>query len=223
MPRPRKPQRDETEPRDTPFRHVLIDFMWNRRAPLEPPMTQGQLAIRLGLPRTTIASWLTGKITPPMDLVFDVLARLDIPLQRLNDEYHALSLPVPPLLAEDTGPTPRAYEPPPAATAAAASARPTQADEWGEMVNRVAAEAREIGMDPDTIAALVEHISDRQANRRPYQANIAAEHSLLAPTPTHDDPTQPKSATSPGQASERNAPRRRSASDSHPRTPSPAQ
>lgn len=203
MPRPRKPKREESEGeshRDTPFRHVLIDYMWNRRSPLEPPMSQGQLAIRLGMPRTTLTHWLNGTITPPLDVIFDVLARLGIPVQRLVEEYRGMGLPVPPLLEEDTGPTPRAYLPPaqpPARHATAqATAQANAGSEWDEMVERVAAEARDIGMDPDTIAVLVEHIRNRQQNRNPYDRYIRAEHS-----PEHAEQRQPSQAPQPSSES----------------------
>lgn len=163
------------ERRETPFQLVLRDFMWNQRSPSQPPLTVGQLAIRLGVSRVNVSNWITGRVQPDTNRIFTVLAQLGIPLQRFADAYRELGLTVPPLLEEDLtdqGPTPRAYTTP---------AAPLQ-DEWQEMIDRTAAAMREQGLDAATIAAVIEHVRDRQANRRPYQRHIAAEHSPSAPS-----------------------------------------
>lgn len=216
MARPKKPPRDASQ-QQTPFGRVLIDYMWNQRDPMEPPLTTGQLAVRVGVQRSTISNWISGRFVPPLDTVFEVLARLHIPLQRLADAYRELGMQTPELLQPDTGPQPRSFIPPSAGQrAGATSAR----DEWDDMINRTVSALRDTGLDPDTIAAVIEHIRDRQANRQPYQQHILAEHTqpygpatgaTTSATTGSTDADDPSAAERP-ESHERRGPRRRTPS-----------
>lgn len=79
----------------TPFAAVLVDYMWNRRRPNQRPLTTSQLAVRLGVPRQSVNNWIYSGNVPPLEAVFAVLAKLDIPMRALFDAYRLSGLPVP--------------------------------------------------------------------------------------------------------------------------------
>lgn len=79
----------------TPFAAVLVDYMWNRRRPNQRPLTTSQLAVRLGVPRQSVNNWIYSGNIPPLEAVFAVLAKLDIPMRALYDAYRLSGLPVP--------------------------------------------------------------------------------------------------------------------------------
>lgn len=78
---------------DTPFASVLTAYMWSR----QPPWSAAKTAAVLGIHRARVAKWVYGGITPEIETMLVVMARLNIPMRFLLDAYAARGIPVPPL------------------------------------------------------------------------------------------------------------------------------
>ncbi|HEX9035497.1 MAG TPA: hypothetical protein VF808_00735 [Ktedonobacterales bacterium] len=81
----------------TPFAQVLTNYMARQR----PIWTSGRIAQACRIRRSSVSNWLYHDITPPLDKMLMVLARLNIPMSELLDAYRAAGVPTPPLGFEE--------------------------------------------------------------------------------------------------------------------------
>lgn len=87
------PRQQDQQVSDTPFASVLTAYMWSR----QPPWSAAKTAAVLGIHRARVAKWVYGGITPEIETMLVVMARLNIPMRFLLDAYAARGIPVPPL------------------------------------------------------------------------------------------------------------------------------
>ena len=199
---PRKPPSEHVH---TPFGDLLLDVMYNQRAPLEPPLTIGQLAIRLGISRMTLQTWIYRGVVPSVDVAMQIFAQLHIPLERALHAYETANLPVPPLTETETQ---TRQHPGRRAHAGAHTggededASAPDADPWTAMIAQTQADLRAAGMDEHTIGAVIDRIRATQMGSRPLAAHIAAEHAEHA---EHAELPSPRPAGRPDQHPEPDA------------------
>lgn len=80
----------------TPFGQLLLEYMdRNRASKWGPPMTTGQLAVKLKTSRQTIHNWTYKAQTPILETILSVLLELNIPLNDLLERYQAAGTPLP--------------------------------------------------------------------------------------------------------------------------------
>ena len=202
--RPGPPPKTPTYTGPSPFSSVLAEYMWQSRDARNRQLGVGQLAIRLGVPRPTLNTWIHRNVVPDLDVVLAVLRTLNIPVDRLLAYYRDAGVPVPPLTQAEatamaaaaeshderpTAPMPTLTHPAPsapAAPAAPAAAATTSPDPWDATIVSTVAALHELGLDETAIAATVERIRATQAghSQHPQIArHVAAEH---APQSPHD-------------------------------------
>src|SRR6185312_15396286 len=81
----------------TPFSRVLTRYMWSK----VPPWNSTQVAAVLGIARSRVGNWLYKDITPEIETMLAVLAKLNIPVSTLLQAYAEDGKPIPPLTPED--------------------------------------------------------------------------------------------------------------------------
>lgn len=177
------PRRPPAEHLHTPFGDLLIDYMWNQRAPSQPPLTTGQLAVRLGIAQITIRKWIYSGVVPSFDTAMQVFAQLGIPLERAVRAFENAGNTAPPL----TEPVQ------PAASGTASGLRGVirahglvgevpgsgadEPDEWSALIQRTQADLRDAGVDEATIGAIIDRIRATQIGSPQLAPHIAAEHT----------------------------------------------
>ncbi len=191
----------------TPFAQLLVDYMWNRRSPTQPPLGVAQLAARLSLPRQNVNNWIVRGTVPTFEVILEVLARLNIPLRELYDAYQRAGLTVPQWDKHDTA----AHAPASSENAAISRSRkPTaipisleyddgsyftapvprpyippapinpaeaEAAEWQRFIDQTTAALREAGLPESEIEGVIAYMRARQHGTDPIQRHISAEHS----------------------------------------------
>lgn len=192
MPRYRAPENP------TPFARVLLDYMWSQR----PPLSAGQLAVKLGnISRQTVHNWLYLNNVPSIGNALDALDRLGIPLERLLQAYEEEAAAA--VAPDQTGTqTTTTTTVPATATATTTSTRREHQqpplDVWVATIERTERAMRELGMDEQTIAAVITRIQEQQRGVRPYQRHIEAEHTAPDTSPQpRVEPQTPRKMPAP--------------------------
>jgi hypothetical protein len=140
---------------DTPLARLLAEYAWSQR----PPMSIGQMAIKAGLSRATMYSWVGHGVTPMASTLYDVGLRLGIPLA---DLYAAAGIPMPEV------PSPRREY--------VAGMRESRAQLFDRMVENMADALREQGFGEAAIQQVVAHVRARQYPERPsLEGNVLSE------------------------------------------------
>jgi Bacteriophage CI repressor helix-turn-helix domain len=195
----------------TPFAIVLTDFMWNKRPANRPPINVPQLAVRLKVPRQSVANWIYRGQVPSFEAILAVLAQLDIPLRTLYDAYKDSGLTVPRWDVSDTQKpqltgmtvatrTKKQTAIPvdeindqinAAATPPEAEPRPAiePPSEWERIVAQTTEALRGVGANQATIDAAIEHLRAQQQPINPRELTLAAEQT--ADNEDEEDEHQP--------------------------------
>jgi DNA-binding XRE family transcriptional regulator len=87
--RPKQARRDRNIV--TPFGELLTQYIARKR----PIWSTGRLGRKLGIRRQTVANWVYHDITPPIEVMLTVLAKLDIPISELVKAYQSRGVAVP--------------------------------------------------------------------------------------------------------------------------------
>lgn len=210
------PRKEPAYPGPSPFSSVLAEYMWQSRDTRNRPLGVGQLAIRLGVPRPTLNTWVHRNVVPDLEIVLAVLRTLNIPVERLFAHYRAAGLPVPPLTEAEANANTNAgaqvAPPPTAATAAQQRAvqpplapttptpEPTPAptaspaanpDPWEDMIASTTDSLRQYGVPEAAIAATLANIRATQAGQpHALQHHVTAEHAESEPERGEGEPKQ---------------------------------
>ena len=182
---PGRPPKPPAYAGPSPFSSLLAEFMWNSRDSSNRPLGVGQLAIRLGLSRHTVNTWVHRNALPDVDTLLRVLRTLNIPVARLLDYYRAVGLPVPPLTDADAAEaqerTPPATTTAPAPAPRARATKTTSADlsdPWEATITATTDSLRQLGIPEAAIAATVANIRATQAGEpHSLQRHVTAEHA----------------------------------------------
>ena len=202
------PRKEPVYPGPSPFSSVLAEYMWQSRDSRNRPLGVGQLAIKLGVPRPTLNTWVHRNVVPDLEIVLAVLRTLNIPVERLFAYYGAAGLPVPPLTdaeaqqraAQTTGGDQPAAREPARMSAPAPQQQPLPAspatatpstDPWEAMIANTADSLRQYGVPEAAIAATLANIRATQAGQpHAFARHVAAEHA---------EPQEPDQGESPRQ------------------------
>src|SRR5260221_999431 len=144
----------------TPIGHLLQEWMWSQR----PPLTNGQMAYKLGVSVQAVWNWLNRPYDPEPGMLARIAHYTGIPLAEL---YALAGIPLPePVARED------------------------DAQRWEKTIAQVVASMREMGYGEDAVQQIVAHTRDRQfgTNR---ERNVRAE--FAPPNETFVLESQPES------------------------------
>ncbi len=209
------PRKEPAYPGPSPFSSVLAEYMWQSRDSRNRPLGVSQLAIRLGVPRPTLNTWVHRNVVPDLEIVLAVLRTLNIPVERLFAHYRAAGLPVPPLTEAEANananasvgtqaappptvaPQQRAVQTPLASTTPAASPAASP-DPWEATITATTDSLRQLGIPEAAIAATVANIRATQAGEpHPLHRHVTAEHAKPESERDEADSEHPPEARRP--------------------------
>jgi hypothetical protein len=159
----------------TPLGQLILDYCWSQR----PPLTVGQLAVRLGYNKQTVYNWTGRGEIPTLTNMARVSERTGIPLDalvRAAQETEAQRW------AERGKLLPSAP-----AERATGETHTMSADQIvEEAVQRIMADER---FDLATREAMAKHVREVHAGYDPMARHIAAEHAVEAEPASADQPS----------------------------------
>lgn len=206
--RPKQQRRDRNQV--TPFGEVLTDFMGSQR----PLWTTGKVGQKLGIRRQTVANWIYHDITPPIEVMLEVLAKLNIPISRLIEAYARRGIPVPILappeeLEELAALSAKGRTGSPQAQAQQAASqepapRPPSPEEvakaWDDMVAQTRAVMLATGFPEQALDALLASLSRRESPAD-FSRHISSEHAAPQRPQESDSGSRPDSRAPGGSTS----------------------
>ncbi len=152
----------------TPFGEVLTDYMSRQR----PIWTTGKLGAKLGIRRQTVANWIYHDITPPIEVMLEVLAKLNIPISVMVEAYQRRGVPTPVLAPPETM---REL----AGEAGPRSRQPSEEEirrDWHDMLEQTRAVMLATGFPRQALDTLLATIEERRDIAQTFSAHIAREH-----------------------------------------------
>jgi hypothetical protein len=164
----------------------MQDYMASKR----PVWTTGRMARELGVQAQSVRNWISKGMTPPIETVFTVLAKLNIPLATLSAYYQQYGVAMPTLMNPDQlsrtvdaggpGGAGAMGRPPisPALSQAelAIRAEVARQREWDEMLAHTRTAMTAAGFPESIIALTLKQIEDKRNEVNPFQRYIEAEH-----------------------------------------------
>lgn len=200
--RPKQARRDRNIV--TPFGELLTAYMAKQR----PIWSTGRLGRKLGIRRQTVANWVYHDITPPIEVMLTVLAKLDIPISELVKAYQSRGVAVPTLAPPEelerlnaaqstTQPTTQPATQP--ATPQQRAPTPEEAAQaWAQMVEQTRAVMLATGFPEQALDALLASLQQRESptSLATLGRYLAGEH---APQRPHTASGQAGQEGQPGQ------------------------
>jgi transcriptional regulator with XRE-family HTH domain len=167
---------------------LLLDYMWSQR----PPLTYGQLAVKLGENRSSVYNWVYRNQIPTPQLLALISSRTGIPLYNL---YQAADYPIPEPPAQ-AQPAPQTQPQPPIITGAISE------QVWEALIDRTIASMRALQaqgrFSDDDIHAVVAEIRHQQLGVPLEPQHTQEEKEEQAPTNHDTDPNAFRSPTPSG-------------------------
>jgi hypothetical protein len=158
----------------TPFGALIQDYMARKR----PIWTTGRMARELGVQSQSVRNWISKGMTPPIEAILTILAKLNIPLSALNEYYQRYGVDVPALMPPELSRTVDASKPASALSQAELAARAEQLrqQEWDEMIAHTRTAMAGAGFPESLIATTIASIEARRDEINPFQRYFNAEH-----------------------------------------------
>jgi hypothetical protein len=166
--------------RRTPFGELIQDYMAQQR----PIWTTGRMARALDVKTQSVRNWIYNGMTPPIEAILTILAKLNIPLSTLNAYYQRYGVVVPALMSPDEfSRTVNANQPGAILSQAETAARAEQRyqEEWDEMIAHTRTAMAAAGFPESLIAATITNIEAKRFEVNPFQRYIDAEHREEGP------------------------------------------
>jgi hypothetical protein len=163
--------------RRTPFGDLIQDYMARWR----PIWTTGRMARALGVQGQSVRNWINHGMTPPIETILTVLAKLNIPISTLTEYYQRYGVEVPTLMSPELSGSGRgvdASKPDSALSQAELAARNEQRyqHEWDDMIAHTRTAMAAAGFPEPLIATTLAAIAAKRDDVNPFQRYIDAEH-----------------------------------------------
>lgn len=184
------------EGRISPFGEVLVDFMSRQR----PIWTTGKMAHALRTRRQTVGNWVYHDITPPVETMLEILAKLGIPLSEVLAAYQRRGVAIPMLTAPGaasetpvvastpgvTGQTEREHQ-------QATQERERQRQrEWDEMIAQTKKVMLATGFPEQALDALLAGIEAKRDGGSAIAPFITSEHAPIRASQEPEEPEEPE-------------------------------